>query len=48
MSLDGRLPEITNGCFVEVKHVKPVAERRAALENLDGLLWVGKSLWANF
>jgi len=37
----GRLPEVMNGCFVEAKHENPVAERRAALEKLEGRVRVG-------
>jgi len=36
----GRLPEITNGCFVEAKHENVVAERRTASEKLDRRFWV--------
>jgi hypothetical protein len=36
----GRLLEIANGCFVQAKHEYPLAERRAALEKLDGRVWV--------
>ena len=43
MAARGRLLEIANGCFVEAKHENPLAERRAALEKLDGRVWVGTS-----
>ena len=39
-SASGRLPEITNGCFVEAKHENVVAERRTASEKLDRRFWV--------
>ncbi len=39
-SLAGRLPEITNGRFVDVKQEEAGAERWAALEKPDGPLWV--------
>ena len=39
-SVPGRLPEITNGCFVEAKHENVVAERRTASEKLDRRFWV--------
>jgi len=37
----GRLPEATNGCFVDAKHEKAEPERRAALGKLEGRLRVG-------
>lgn len=37
MAAAGRLPEITKGGFVDTKHEKAGAERRAALEKTDGL-----------
>jgi len=40
MAGDGRLPQITNGCFVEAKREKAGAERGAALEKPDGRVWV--------
>ena len=40
MAGHGRLPEITDGCFVEAKHENVVAERRTASEKLDRRVWV--------
>ena len=44
-SASGRLPEITNGCFVEAKHENVVAERRTASEKLDRRVWVDSTHW---
>ena len=41
MAACGRLPEITNGCFVEAKHENFVAECRTTSEKLDRRVWVG-------
>ena len=40
MTLHDRLPETTNGCFVEAKHGNLMAEHPAALEKLEGRVWV--------
>jgi hypothetical protein len=38
-----RLPEYFSDCFVEGKREEPGLGRRAALEKLDGRLWVGSA-----
>jgi hypothetical protein len=41
----GRLPDFTNGCFVEAKHENVEPERRAASEKLDRRVWVDSTYW---
>lgn len=36
----GRLLELTNGSFADVKHAEAVVLRTAALENVEGQVWV--------
>lgn len=43
MAASGRLPEITNGRFVEANNENSLAERLATLEKLDGRVWVDLS-----